>query len=128
MEKLELHHIAPYLPYELGIESIYRSMGYMGGFTIRILDIDAIYRFGIEEIKPILRPMSDLDKEILFNGEKIIVKNLLSDSLRMQMDILSIPSIVDLKVTDYQTLLKYHFDIFGLIEKGLATDINTLKS
>ena len=27
---------------------------------------------------------------------------------------------------DYEKLFEWHFDIFGLIEKGLAIDINTL--
>ena len=28
----------------------------------------------------------------------------------------------------FEILLKNHFDVFGLIEKGLAIDINTIKS
>jgi len=27
----------------------------------------------------------------------------------------------------YSLLFKWHFDVFGLIKKGLAVDINTLK-
>ena len=40
---------------------------------------------------------------------------------------LGFPNHLDLKVNDYNILLENHFDIFGLIEKGLAIDMNTLK-
>lgn len=34
----------------------------------------------------------------------------------------------DLDYHDVRILFEYHFDVFGLIDAGLAIDINTLKS
>jgi uncharacterized metal-binding protein len=33
-----------------------------------------------------------------------------------------------IEVLIWQKLLKHHFDVFGLIEKGFAIDINTLST
>lgn len=83
--KLELKHLAPYLPYGLEVvacriqntqfilEKMNQTKAY--GYTkygnfVPISDL-------ISEIKPILRPLSDLTKEIEVNSEKIKVHELL---------------------------------------------------
>jgi hypothetical protein len=65
--KLELKHLAPYLPYGLK------------GYAEDIKLIDSITLHNVEFIiveqpraKPILRPLSDLTKEIEHNGEKFV--------------------------------------------------------
>ena len=162
--KLELKHLAPYLPYGLPIEPIYKST-FMGGYNQRILDTSILDNYELEEIKPILRPLSDLTKEIEFNGEKftplcILTKQQFDKDNESVFDDENLYLIEDDKYcypsngdkTSYywlsynermqrfdscdttdlnqlnllNTLLEWHFDVFGLIEQGLAIDINTL--
>ena len=73
-------------------------------------------------IKPILRPLSDLTKEIFD----------LSFSWKTNPNIYSIATIKNRLITNNLTyydqlfLIELHFDVFGLIDQGLAIDINTL--
>tara|TARA_R110000772_G_scaffold203438_1_gene313619 strand:- start:1360 stop:1770 length:411 start_codon:yes stop_codon:yes gene_type:complete len=133
--ELELKHIVVYLNHGLNVEIKY-------GQEKRILTIDALFRNGIvvfhhsnerfnsniereiKDIKPTLRPLSDLTKEE-FNHV-----------WEHETDFLSVELIVDLgyeallaqKFSHYfwESLYKNHIDIHGLIEQGLAIDINTL--
>ena len=127
--ELTVYHLAPYLPYSLKLQfllngrvektEIMKSINHNEYEThptkvsIGWNDAEHIWMF-----KPILRPITDINKQ----KEQLN----LSSNLQMQLDIFDLPNIVDLKVTDYQKLLSWHFDIFGLISQGLAIDINTL--
>lgn len=135
--ELELKHLAHYLPYELqifnkksnDIETLkaLNESGtlYTGSF---FNNWDHIYNF-----KSILRPLSDLTKEIEVKGEKFIpvyfFNNINSDiDFELQIRGLSY-DIKFLNSTYYgivEKLFEWHFDVFGLIEKDLAIDINTL--
>jgi hypothetical protein len=125
--KLELKHLAAYLPY---------GLKYLDNKN-KIVDLKAIdndihfVNFGwgdakrYSEIKPILRPLSDLNKEIThsektFNPKFVI--DMAFPSERMGLN----PATWSHRVIT--KLQEWHFDVFGLIEKGLAIDINTLKS
>jgi hypothetical protein len=168
-QKLELKHIAPYLPYglkgaaccldgyyepiELGelmrIETGITRSGDTGEVWLVLDDIEV----PIIEFKPILRPLSDLKNIIEVNGEKFVpierlfeikypelvsrgreyyiefVPNWVLCSGNWTATSLKI-SLSDIYSNYYwlvQKLIEWHFDIFGLIEKGLAIDINTLK-
>ena len=129
--KLELKHIIGYLPYGLkgisteeniGIETIKGFSTYGKFNTVNIItDIDDI---DIELFKPILRPL-DLTKEIEVNGVKFVPKdwlriNYIGENIGLNLATWSYRTI--------EKLYEWHFDIHGLIEKGLAIDINTLKS
>lgn len=121
--KLELKHLAPYLPYGLNIasKSIDKSEGILSIYKIEINEnndrgIENVL-FGANQI-PILRPLSGLKQHECYTS--------LSNNLRFNVDILGFPNYLDLKVNDYNVLLENHFDVFGLIEQGLAIDINTL--
>ncbi|ASU34385.1 hypothetical protein [Mucilaginibacter xinganensis] len=124
---LELKHLAPYLPYGLMCKTITGVTGKMIQLSESSVFLDceikwnsgALYNWMLEcDIKPILRPISDLynhpaDDEIKdscngFIGVKFFHVN-------------------DTPYCSLKVLLKHHFDIFGLIEAGLAIDINTLK-
>ena len=122
--KLELKHLVSYLPYDLkGIflnSIITLSVNYFSKGTERGYDISA---FLSNNIKPILFPLSSLTKEITINGESFVPKNTLSKNLQMQLDIFNLPQIVDFKVADYNKLLEWKFDVFGLIEAGLAEPV-----
>jgi hypothetical protein len=192
--KLELKHLAPYLPHELkcqytGIVDVNkynstkidpsdinqdRGYGLKIGFLKEIHVFKkywtarcGIYSRGLKtftngyDLKPILRPLSDLTKEIEVDGNKFIPIIELAclngafgnDKDRLYVEekyfrseneivyfvnyhtggdeddyILSI-SYGSIWCTGYQIvqkLFEWHFDVFGLIDQGLAIDINTL--
>ena len=128
--ELELIHLAGYLPYGLKfmptqynkeenklyyLSSIYNSAEFgVNGFTSKW-------------IKPILRPLADLTKEIDINGEKSIYLVEIM-KLKEKGDWVGVQhkKIDDMPFYVVQKLLEWHFDIYGLIEKGLAIDVNTL--
>jgi len=85
MEKLELKHIVGYLPYDLKvlsgfgeyseIDSLYFSKDGHKRPSLNLMVSHFPKGFrgeNFKEIKPILRPLSDLTKEIEVNGEKFI--------------------------------------------------------
>jgi hypothetical protein len=128
--KLELKHIAPYLPYELPIEPLYKSMGHMGGYNQRELSIDILDKYELEDIKPILRPLSDLTKEIEVNGEKFypaskMITHGFHNPFWYEVDMFNYKYLF---AYDLEKLLEWHFDVFGLIPQGLAIDVNTLSN
>jgi len=132
MDKLELKHLAPYLPYKLKceFERTYEN-------TIEILvgiektDKNYVCLFGEfgefipTQVKPILRPLSDLTKKEMkqfgfdeYDGTKphcIRKRNVWY-------------MVTSLSYCQFIDLCSLHVDVFGLIEKGLAIDINSLKS
>lgn len=140
--KLELKHLAPYLPYGLKcyeprFNTKHTIIGFVGN-EVYIGDEDEISSFVLDdETLPILRPLSDLTKEIEVNGKKIIPCNLIfpCDYLDNEFDIFSYQYAEALQkeklnccldYNQWNLLFEWHFDVFGLIEKGLAIDINTL--
>ena len=84
--KLELKHLAPYLPYKLTAEMIDYKCDYVGKKYDEIVGVHQWDKSGLlwcvltvgcskpslDKIKPILRPLSDLTKEIEHNGEKFV--------------------------------------------------------
>jgi hypothetical protein len=111
MEKLELKHLAAYLPYGLkiyhkGNDHEYplvvnnNTVSLRGGVNINDVISD-------NDLKPILRPLSELDVDGEINTPEYIKQ---------------------CSVSYYEHLLSNHFDIFGLIDKGLGIDINTIKN
>lgn len=154
MEKLELKHLAPYLPYGLKVIIPYHqekgimNLSKLSKYKCWLDNGGSIHLWQeqyIDKIKPILRPLSDLTKEIEHNGERFVPKELLreisgafkpTDDIKNTFNI----CIVDGTVTRFsalcvhvnqlelfQKLFEWHFDVFGLIDKGLAIDINNLK-
>lgn len=152
--KLELKHLAPYLPYDLKM--------YWENLDGQIRDPYILLPSAIDHIidfqnKPIMRPLSDLTKEIEYNGCKFIPLiyfgklnieeqdwhrlyietdnkiffNCLFNTGGDEDDLIVYFNKASVGLTPYERileLLQWHFDVFGLIEKGLAIDINTLKS
>lgn len=174
MEKLELKHLAPYLPYKLKIRYWDRNivMNAGQGSSTNWIGITAVLRRQGEKQNcyPILRPLSDLTKEIGVDGEKFVpivelarsnhvlyddefeISNMICKDTYCYIDYFdnsfdsqhrfyydftgktfqcgkidpnehnSIRNGLDL----FNKLFQWHFDVFGLIESGLAIDINTL--
>lgn len=104
--------------------------GEINGFLMRNENTYASF-YGV--IKPILRPLSDLTKEIEANGEKF-VPIVYFEKFNTQIDFVKEIKVLQndirwLSTTSYlvvEKLLEWHFDIYGLIENNLAIDINTL--
>lgn len=139
---LELKHLAPYLPYRL--KGIAQYENYTGEIeeiiSLRVGEIETNFdSITYDSFKPILRPLSDFIEEIECNGQKFIPVEILfsveNDELQDFKDFGKIPEYwqdavkIKPKWYDYyqvEFLFEWHFDVFGLIEKGLAIDINTL--
>ena len=120
--ELELKHLAPYLPY--GLEII-NNVNKKRELTIYYLNY---WKESGVELKPILRPLSDLTKEIKHDGDKFTP---CTDYyyIKDELEELSTLDSSYIRYTRYnvvKVLFELHFDFFGLIEKGLAIDINTL--
>ncbi|CAL67435.1 hypothetical protein [Christiangramia forsetii] len=170
MEKLELKHLAPYLPYGLKIKGLTKI--YPDPIITGILgSCDRVYWnyhgasgvWKLEDTKLILRPLSDLTKDIKHNNNKFLpIVELSKIEFDDEVDI---DFSSDFHENDYLLELEYvptwfalrfhkkdknfsrwddgegisackhellfklfewHFDVFGLIEKGLAIDKNKL--
>lgn len=141
MEKLELKHLAPYLPY--GLKGRVNKETYLQEEHERIGELKTIdladhnyelavygelgyFLCDIHEFKPILRPLSDLTKEIEYNGKIIIPINELGININWYNFEQLKHYYTLFNVYEYIKLLEWHFDVFRLIDKGLAIDINTL--
>lgn len=137
--KLELKHLAPYLPYGLKIQTIglYEDEPYFimsTRYKIKEILIHDVIEYQDKYFKPILRPLSDLTKEIEHNGEKFVplneIKNLelyshyeLEDFVRNNF---SYGNIDSLSYQLLNQLLEWHFDVFDLHSKGLCIYYNEL--
>jgi hypothetical protein len=125
--KLELKHLAGYLPYELRV--LNKDIG--GSYILSVGLIEQTIDFP-EVFKPILRPLSDLTKEIEVNREKFVPlltvnHNGLVFTLNNQFKIEgAYYDVIEMPFDFVQQLQEWHFDIYGLIDAGLAIDINTL--
>jgi hypothetical protein len=124
--KLELQHLAAYLPYKLkclvdGQVAEMNSVYSDGSCTF--CDIVESEQ-GFANLYPILRPLSDLEdiNNIFFcesNLDLITQKEINSFSNHWS-------SLHSLSYDAYSALCRNHVDLFCLIEKGLAVDIKTL--
>ena len=119
MEKLE--EIVGYLPYELKL--MYGCIMDKDNDHIEIMDAynlkHVLKGYGTFVIKPILRPIEDLYSEETDCGIKIV--HYFNFKTSVKLDCRNFPYHVMVQ------LFKNHFDVFDLIGRGLAIDINTLK-
>jgi len=136
MEKLELKHVIGYFPYGLKGISTEENLGFeiVKGYSIYGKNYTVCLTTNVDDIdlelfKPILRPLSDLTKEIEVNGEKF-VPVIEYDYLRFE-EISTFKggcnAMKFIQARELELLYEMHFDIHGLIERGLAIDINTLE-
>lgn len=127
--KLQLKHLAGYLPYKALVNDGRTP------FELTQHNFTNVYPY-IDKIH--LRPLSDLTKEIEVNGEKFVPIEKLKErdsnieflgwyqyTFAFRLDEKAI-GIMAMPYYIIQQLLEWHFDIYGLIEKGLAIDVNTL--
>jgi len=137
--KLELKHLAPYLPYDLKCEYIEEKDNWylLGLINSGIAEIESD-DYGsnrsvlVDFIKPILRPLSDLTKEIEHDSRIPIDcwdNDTLGYDISKELSLMALNNYCDFRLPYFvmRQLFEWHFDVFDLIEKGLAIDINTLK-
>lgn len=132
--RLELKHLSCYLPYGLKYKATEYNYNNVIDTLYSLKTLSSSDEFGVDGytsnwIKPILRPLSDLKKEIEVNGVRFVPLVELFGSWAILSGNVDVMSKVDLNSRSFNTtqkLLELHFDVFGLIEKGLAIDINTL--
>lgn len=149
MEILELKHIVNYLPFGLNVKSKKHFCKYgeetilkLNGLAFQGNDKDKFWQYefvhegdlkfaDINEkgFKLMLRPLSDLKNNI--EGEEISYIEYISTSKSdYQRTMRLVSNGQNLDVLEYwkmNILFEYHFDVFGLIEKGLAIDKNEIK-
>jgi len=151
--KLELKHLAPYLPYALKINAYATYLGkentLLDTYDLRyqnrhlgvpIVDFFDKYGWGDGNIdletlkfKPILRPLSDLTNEIEHRGERFVPTEWFNTNMKLNRGWWIWETVIKdnerLLRVDYrivQQLFEWHIDAFGLIDADLAIDINTL--
>jgi hypothetical protein len=126
--KLELKHLASYLPYGLSVVNAYGAPIPLHAHNYFF---DGIFIGLHPRAKPILHPLSDFTKEIEVNGKKFVpnfdrdFKFFIKEDLDYFLEHVPYGSV---QVSQYQRLLEWHFDVFNLIENGLAIDVNTLET
>ena len=138
--KLELKHLSCYLPYELKLSQPVLNRGFRTRLMTSKNIIDTIERQNY--IKPILRPLSDLFEVINHNGKEFKPLDFIKDQCeedyfidtefesyildrRGNLDYL-IHAMNYLPYGLLNKFIEWHFDVFGLIPKGLAINKNTL--
>tara|TARA_R110001632_G_scaffold117450_1_gene229538 strand:- start:143 stop:514 length:372 start_codon:yes stop_codon:yes gene_type:complete len=122
--ELELKHLAPYLPYGLKARFMHPVVKHQKtGVINNTYNLDDDVKLSIDYsddehiwmYKPILRPLSDLTEYSYTIGSYFNLEDFKTCVYNKEVSVL-----------EWEDLLKNHFDVFGLIEKGLAIDINTL--
>lgn len=127
--KLELKHLAPYLPY--GLKMYWENL--VGEALTPWTLTPSKVKFALEmQNKPILRPLSDFEHDDVIHVEEYLGLGQwcdyydqyfiiwFDDAQSVQELALQCPYVI------MQYFFKHHFDVFGLIPQGLAIDINTL--
>jgi hypothetical protein len=136
---LELKHLAPYAPYGLKV--------YFGGKirALTAISVDSKFVFfsawigsrekimgRIENVQPILKPLSEFEYEHIAQIQVYLglgkwcdayddyFDAWFNDAANVSTLVLQCPYVI------MQFFLEAHFDVFGLIPKGLAIDSKTL--
>jgi hypothetical protein len=141
--KLELKHIAPYAAFGLKVQVNYSNekpfvtdligLNYQDE-TATLIEDSGSEEHGISCIKPILKSMDSFWKsedwkemESTLNpymGAEL--KDHRGDSVYGRFHFKFVGVTYPVTYEFYQELFARHYDSFGLIEKGLAVDINTI--
>lgn len=133
-DELIFGDIAPYLPH--GLQLYYEPKGEIINVRPSHFPNDWSVTF---VSKPILRPLLALTKEIEHNGEvfvpiKVLEKDYSGFYFASNLEVLFKSKNTNLYISMnwplqiLNKLYEWHFDVNGLIDRGLAIDINTLKS
>ena len=135
MERLTIKKLAPYLPYGLKVIGF---NSYIDKDMVCDLTDRNLWKHIENQSKPLLRPLSSLTEEIEHNGSKftpiyelgeLALKKLPEgfDNLEDATKWVSISVYVGINELMYwlfEWLCEHHFDVFGLIDLGLALPID----
>ena len=119
MKTLELKHVAELLPYGLKMQSIRKNDNKVIISKLTISNYYFLIIIKKAKAKPILLPLSDWKN----------YKDELSDNAIEWFEYMfdyNIDCIDSLSYKDIKVLLSQKIDIHGLIDAGLAVDVNTL--
>ena len=124
---MTIKELAHYLPYKILIRCDYKDgdilTGELQGLSNEEAFLDCCdwdYKTNTD-FKPILRPLSDLTKEIEEGKPMFFPDRKTINCVSRKCDLFD-----ELSYNEIDYLIRNHFDVFGLIEKGEAIDINTL--
>ena len=146
--KLEIKHLAPYLPYELKLKCwdltdvYYQLLGididFNGKFgfvlnekrnplhvvSINDKPLNSAFYLNYDEVKPILRPLSNISKIIEHDGKRfkpfdVLAKRAQEYIPEKNLNKKDISELLG-NYSQVEKLIEWHFDVFGLIDKGLA--------
>jgi len=138
MERLTIKELAPYLPYGLTVrnEVDYTLIGIMPYRTInknngedefRLIvksEDDAMDEFPLsDQCSILLRPLSSLTEEIDNNPNNLTYSSSLKLWTKEDIDYCK-GNPLGMRYETVQQLLEWHFDVFGLHERGLALPID----
>jgi predicted transcriptional regulator len=121
-EKLELKHLAPYQEHKVKLmyNGVKCNIAYLSTKRIAFIEITGIgevikmkWDYASGKVLPILRPLSDLTTNAF-----VFKKDL--EHIKLHNE------VITMRYYMVEYLFQNHFDVFGLIEKGLAIDINTI--
>lgn len=127
MEKLELKHLAPYLPHGLEVEYFDAERGSKPHCRIEqvhlpdeLTIIDSLYEWdvNIKDVKPLLIPLTEFQKRM--TGHEDWSSGTYHTAVKLNCN------IKGLMYWEFELLVKHHFDVFGLINLGLAIQKATL--
>ena len=131
--KLEIRYLAPYLPYGLNIKDVKHGSVFEALHFITTPNQDfSLFKGNFDQLtndkylKPVLFPLSSLTKEITINGKTFVPKKLILDSAKFHSEVPICVIDNDYRlwnVFEYELLLSLKFDIYNLIEKGLAEPV-----
>jgi hypothetical protein len=125
--KLEIKHLAPYLPYGLKMYNVEQKTIHELTIAHQTFDTKSVGMYPllkndfISTFKPILHPLSD----ILKSCNSFLDFGSYNNEFREEF-----VQDIKFKTNSYLSmvfLLEMQFDVFNLIENGLAIDVNTLE-
>lgn len=117
--KLELKHLAPYLPYDL------QMIGCQSKLSPMILEK---WQNDEWDITPILKPLHEINWQMFIDEKHRQMSDAIHDFIDAFNDDVANQDVLIMSApyTVFEWCLENHFDVFSLIPKGLAIDINTL--
>ena len=136
-DTIKLHEICGYLPYGVKINAELSNKPYN---IMTLCDKTGLSNLGISDFmddvrffKPLLRPLSDLTKEIEHNGDvfvpivKLLQEYCFDTNQMTEQEINEYAESmikIDMSYMVAQMLMEWHFDIHGLINRNLALNLN----
>ena len=112
--QLELKHIAPYLPYR--VEILQPNAEGRKTFTLDVEGLRIMEVEGFENFKLILHRLSNLKGNLNFFRSESVLNHVINYPC-------DIDELQYITLKEFNYLLNNHFDVFGLIDKGLAVAI-----